>query len=137
MIERPPSLLPSLTPVVISPSLFPFLITSWLVSKATSLVNRFLLFYTLTRTTRRISDSGVTRYAIRSRSEEGINSPNECKLPRSRGKEQARARARDANDDAGKNPAGEETHTITSGDDVYIPREERAEPNANEQDERG
>jgi len=34
-----------------------------------------LLFRTLTRATRRISDSGVTRYAIRSRSEESINPP--------------------------------------------------------------
>lgn len=59
---------PSLRHIYLSPFLpFFFFITSWPVSKATSLVNRLFLFFTLIRTTRRISDSGVTRYAIRSR----------------------------------------------------------------------
>lgn len=73
-------------------------ITTWLVSKATSLVNRLLVFRTLKRTTRRISDSDVTRCAIRLHSEENRKPPNECKLPRSRGKDLAIR----ANDDTGQ-----------------------------------
>lgn len=66
-----------------------FFITTWRVSKATYLLHpQPACFFSapLTRTTRHISDSGVTRYAILSHSEESINPPNECKLPRSRGK---------------------------------------------------
>lgn len=120
MIER----LFTLSPVLFSArhlSLlsFVFLITSWPVSKATSLVNRLLLFCTLTCTTRRISDSGVTRYAIRSRSEESINSPNECKLPRSRGKGLARRERRHGQKSSRRG------NTRLPRATTYIPREAR------------
>lgn len=99
---------------VIFLSLFPLFITSWPVSKTTSLVNHLFLFYVLTRTTRRISDSGVTRYAIRSRSEESINPPNECKLPAFERQKPSSPRTMTR---AKIQP--ERKHTITSGDDVY------------------